>query len=119
VSGGVVQVAAGVDLALKDIGAITASSTDSQAAATALTYTINAVTSGADTHAVLLPAATTNQVRVVQVTTGAYAVKVYPASGDKINGGSANAAVVCKEATMQLFIPVKSDEWAWLGTVNS
>lgn len=118
-SGDTVQVAAGADLKLLDTGAITASSTDTQAAATPLTNTINLVTSGADTHAVLLPAATAGLVRYVQVTTGAYAVKVYPADGDKINGGSANAAVVCKEATGQLFIALDSGEWSWIGTVNS
>ena len=118
-SGGIVQIAAGADLKLLDVGAITASTTDTQAAGTALAYTINKVTSGNDAHAVTLPAATAGLIRILQVTTGAYAVKVYPAGGDKINGGSANAAVVCKEAVPQIFIALDDSEWSWIGTVNS
>lgn len=117
-SGGIVQVAAGADFALFDVGAITASSTDSQAAATELSYTINKVTSGADGHAVKLPAASTCKLRIASVTSGAYAMKVYPASGDNINYGSDDAAVTIKEATLALFV---SDGTNWLAsyTANS
>ena len=119
VTGGYVQVAAGVDFYLADVGAITASATDTQAAGTALSYTINNVTSGADTHAVTLPTAVVGMVRIVYVGTGAYAVKIYPASGAAINGGSGDAAIAIKEKTWAIFIAVSTTNWISQYTVNT
>lgn len=118
-SGGIIQIGAGVRFKNANVGAITASSTDSQAAGTVLAYDINRVTSGADTHAVTLPTPTGGEDILVQVTTGAYAVKVYPHSGGSINGGTGDAAVVCKEALPQRFVALSSTAWSWQGTVNS
>lgn len=121
--GQTVQFAAGADIKLLDIGAITASTTDSQAAGTALSYTINNVTvTSGDDDAVTLPTAVAGLVRIVYCNGGAganLALKVYPASGDDINDGSANAAIVIKELTWALFVALDDTTWAAQYTVNS
>lgn len=122
-SGGFVQFAAGADIKLLDIGAITASETDSQAGGTALSYTINNVTvTSGDNDAVTLPTAVAGLVRIVYCNggTGAnLALKVYPAASDDINDGSANAAIIIKELTWALFVALDSTTWAAQYTVNS
>ena len=117
-SGGVVQVAAGARFKNTNIGSLN-SGTDSQAAGTLLAYDINLVTSAADASGLVLPVPTGGETIVVQIVSGAYAANVYPHSGGKINGGSANSPVAIKEALPQVFRALSSTAWSWQGTVNS
>ena len=119
-SGGIVQVAAGCDLYLLDIGAITASETSTQAAGTALSYTVNNVTvTSGDNDAVTLPTAVAGLVRIVYCLGPDKALVVFPASGDDINDGTTDAAVILKELTWALFVAIDGTTWAAQYTVNS
>ena len=119
VSGGYVQVAAGVDFYLADVGPITGSATNTQAGGTALSYTINNVTSGADTHAVTLPVAVVGMVRIVYVGTGAFCINIFPNVGASINGGTGDASIAIKEKTWAIFIAVSTTNWISQYTVNT
>lgn len=118
-SGGIVQIGAGVKFKNANIGAITGSSTDSQAGGTLLAYDINVCTSTNDGHAVTLPVPTGGESILMHIATGAYALKVYPHSGGNINGGTSNAAVTVKEGLPQRFTALSTTTWSWDGTANS
>ena len=71
---------------------ITAGSTQTQAGATALTKDINRVTvSGTDGDGVALPAAVAGAKIEIINDDSAQTIQIWPASGDAIDGGSANA----------------------------
>ena len=71
---------------------ITAGSTQSQAGATALTKDINRVTvSGTDGDGVKLPAAVVGAKIEIINDDAAQTIQIWPATGDAIDGGSANA----------------------------
>ena len=75
----------------------------SQSDATEIT-TIVAIVSGADaTKGVILPEGVDGAIHVV-VNTAAAALKIYPASGEKIEGGSANAAVTTGNNEVGMYI---------------
>lgn len=76
-----------------------------QGAATAITKYFNKVTSATASSAegVVLPAASVNKVIVVQNADADAAVKVYPATGGKIDGGSANAAVTLAIGALSIY----------------
>lgn len=84
-----------------------------QGTATALGASVNVVStvaSGAD--GVRLPApGGIGETLVVFNTDSADALKVYPASGGKINNGSANASVSVAAAKSGLFVAVSATDW--------
>ena len=77
----------------KSVGnTITAGSTQTQAGATALTKDINRITvSGTDGDGVKLPAAVAGAKVEIINDDAAQTIKIWPATGDAIDGGSANA----------------------------
>lgn len=90
------------------VGAAGSSKTD----AAALTGTINSVTGADDTKGVILPAGVAQGDIVVVVNTVANkTLKVYPPAGKKINGGSADAALVLLASQAGMFISLGSDNW--------
>ena len=78
---------------IKSVGnTITAGSTQTQAGATALTKDINRITvSGTDGDGVKLPAAVAGAKVEIINDDSAETIKIWPATGDAIDGGSANA----------------------------
>lgn len=71
---------------------VTAGTTQTQAGATALTGMQNLVTTGNANDGVILPKAGNGAVIAI-VNLSANALKVYPPTGGKLNGGTANASV--------------------------
>lgn len=92
--------------------AISASATQTQVAATAMTTTINRVTVVATAgDAVKLPAATAGKVVIVKNADAADAAGVFPASGDAINALSANAVYSLAALKGVLFFCAVAGTW--------
>lgn len=80
-------------IAVKLTTGVTAGTTQTQAGAAALSYGMNRITVCANAgDGVRLPAASLGA-EVVVTNTGAAAAKLWPATGDKIEGGTTNAGV--------------------------
>ena len=79
---------------------------------------LNTVSGADNTKGVVLPAAATLPVLVYNEH-ASNGLKVYPASGDDINDGTANAAVTIEGKTLAWFIPIDSSTWAATFTANS
>lgn len=91
-----------------------------QANATALTYRNNNVTAADGTKGVVLPAiADAGHMVVVYNSVATNGLKVYPATGGTINGGSANAAVVIEGKTLAIFVASSSGNWGAVFTANT
>lgn len=90
---------------------VAAAGTNSQANATAITKSMVFVTTvSATTRGVRLPAAVTG--RQVTITNNiATAVKVYPATGDKIGTGSTNAAVALAASKGNIYVARDAVTW--------
>lgn len=119
-----------VDFLTSDVSSVNASSTDAvgtvaaagsaQGDATALgDELVQVVTGGDDTKGVVLPSAAANAKKVVVLNSGSAGLKVYPNTDDKINNGSADAAVAILENTTATFWAVAADNWAAQYTANS
>ena len=78
--------------------AITASTTQSQAGGTILSYGINRITVANSSDAVTLPKAAAGSSIVIINVTG-QTVQVFPFKGDKINAAAVDAAVTIADAT--------------------
>lgn len=90
---------------------ITAGTTQTQNGATALTGRFNNVTTVANANdGVKLPAATAGLTVVVH-NSGANALKIWPASGDAIDSGSANAGVTVGINTRVTFTAIDGTTW--------
>lgn len=89
----------------------TAGTTQTQAGATALTGAINFVTTGNASDGVLLPSGRTAGSVVYIVNSSAAALNVYPATGGKINNGSANAAKALAANMSGCYISLGSENW--------
>lgn len=97
-----------------------ASAGSAQGDAAALTGLVNVVSGGDDTKGVILPAATAAGPGPIYVlNSGSAGLKIYPATSDKINNGSANAAITILENTLAVFVATAADNWAAMYTVNS
>lgn len=97
--------------------AITASTTDTQAAATQLNVGVNNVTvSAADTDAVKLPYAIKGRVVFVQNSDALQDIKIYPSTGDSINGGTVNAAdtTALGQGVGRMYVAISDTDWLWL-----
>lgn len=99
------------------VAAITAAGTV-QGDAAALTGVLNTAT-GDGTVGVVLPAAAAGLLIGVYNLHATAGLKVYPASGDDINDGSANAAVTIEGKTLALFLAVDTTTWAAIYTANT
>ncbi len=108
----------GGSLNLEDIKTVAATGSD-QGGAAALTGIVNVVTAGDDTKGVVLPSAAAGTGIVFVLNSGSAGLKIYPASSDKINNGSADAAVTILENTFALFVATAADNWGATYTVNS
>jgi len=102
-----------------EIVATVAAAGSSQGDAAALTNPINVVTGADGTKGVVLPAAQAGLVIDVYSSTATNGLKVYPATGDDINDGSANAAVTIEGKTHSRFIAVDGSTWAAIYTADS
>lgn len=89
-----------------------------QGDAAAITTRVTAVTAGDDTKGVVLPTAIPGDQRVI-LNSGSAGLKIYPATADKINNGSANAAITILENTTAILNATAVDNWAAVFTVNS
>ena len=96
------------------VDSITAGSTQTQAGATALTGTINRITvSGTNGDGVKLPTAVAGSTCVIINGDSAQTIDVWPASGDKIQGGSTDAVDPTSIApgTSREFYSIDAAEW--------
>jgi hypothetical protein len=76
--------------------------------------------SGADgTKGVVLPAASAGTIRIVHNLHATNGLKIYPASGDDINDGSADAAITIEGDTHATFLALDSSTWSAVYTANS
>jgi hypothetical protein len=96
---------------LKLTPATVAATGTGQSTAAAISATVTYVTAADGTKAVVLPAATAGLVLEVY-NTAAAALPVFPASGDDINDGSADAAVTLYNKSAARFVCLDSGTWA-------
>lgn len=99
-------------------GAITASTTQTQAAGTALGYGFNHVTVAASADAVKMPKAVPGTMLIL-VNTSGQSISLFPTSGDKINAAATDAAVSVANVTTSIYIcNVSSTQW-WGGAITN
>lgn len=82
----------------------TAGTTQTQAGATALTGSTNLVTTGNAGDGVVLPTGYDDGDVVYVANLSAVTLKVYPATGGALNGGSANASITMKANSTGAFV---------------
>lgn len=100
-------------LNLKVSTGITSGTTQTMAGATALTSTINHVTTNASANnGVALPAAVAGRLVLVK-NTSANLLKIWPSNGasDKINDGTVNIAITLATTKSALFYAVDETNW--------
>lgn len=90
-----------------------------QGDAAALTAGINTVSAADATKGVILPAAKAGLVVQVYNEHATNGLKVYPATGDDINDGSANAAVTMEGKGLARFVGLDTTTWAASYVVNA
>ena len=111
-SAGLLTVTGGI--ANNVVDSITAGTTQSQAGATALTGTFNRVTvSGTNGDGVKLPAASAGLEVTIDNADSAQTIDVWPATGNKIEGGSDNAVdpTSIQFGTSRTYFCVDGDTW--------
>lgn len=112
-------------LTVKDLltleAANVAAAGSAQGDATALSGAILYNETAADgTKGVVLPASpTAGTVILVYTTVAANGLKIYPASGGAINGGSANAAITVEGKTLTILVATSTTNWAAMYTANT
>lgn len=99
--------------------ATVAAAGSAQGDAAALTGGINTVSGADGTVGVILPAAQAGLVVEVYNQHATNGLKVYPATGDDINDGTANAAVTIEGKTLARFTALDTSTWAAIYTVNT
>lgn len=77
----------------------------------ALSAGLNVVSAADATKAVVLPAAAAGKIVMIYNLVGNKSLPVFPASGDKINGGTADASVTCAAGTPSLFVAKDATDW--------
>ena len=89
-------------------------------AASLLAGAMNVVTGADGTKGVVLPAAAAGGKPVyVYNSVATNGLKIYPASGDDINDGSADAAITIEGKTLAILYPTDASTWAAQYTVNT
>lgn len=93
----------------------------SQATATAVAFDVNNVSAVDGTKGVRLPSAvgSLSYEKIIFNTDASNGLKIYPATGDKINGGSANAAITIEGNTMAILRSLDTSSWGAIYTVNT
>ena len=99
-------------------GAITASTTQTQAGGTALNYGFNSVSSANASDAVTLPKAVKGTFLVL-VNHSGQTIQLFPAVGDTINAALVNAAVTVATATTSLYVCNNSATQWWGGAITN
>ena len=90
---------------------ITASTTQTQAGGQALTRALNEVSTVANANdTVVLPTAVAGNV-VTVINNGANTLRIFPFSGDAIDGLSANTAITCAVGTTAVFRAKSASAW--------
>lgn len=89
-----------------------------QATAAALSLGFNYVTGADDTKGVKLPSAVAGMMVIIKVGPGDD-LKVYPNTGDKINGGSADAALTVVDDVCFTLIAKDATDWYTLPLLPS
>lgn len=105
-------------LSLEAGTAAAAGSAQGDATALGSAAIVHAVTGGDGTKGVKLPTAVAGDVKIV-LNSGAAGLKIYPNTDDKINNGSANAAITILKDTMAILVATAADNWAAVFTVNT
>lgn len=105
-------------LGVSTVAAAGAGSNASDATALGSTAAVHVVTAGDDDKGVVLPAAVAGDVKII-LNSGSAGLKIWPATDDKINNGSANAAIVILENTCAILVATAGDNWAAVYTANS
>jgi hypothetical protein len=99
-------------------GALTASTTQTQAGGTLLTYGINSVLNANGSDAVTMPKAASGTILILVNHTG-QTIQLFPAVGDTINAAAINAAVTVATATTSIYIcSAGSAQW-WGGAITN
>jgi hypothetical protein len=91
--------------------AVTAGTTQTQAGATVLNSAINYVTTGNASDGVKLPTGYGLGEIVYIVNSSGVALNVYPATGGKINNGSANASKALAANMSGAYISLGDENW--------
>jgi len=102
----------------KLFGTIAAAGSD-QAGATAIAARFTTVTGGDDSVGVRLPGCLPGSEFFVYNQHATGGVKVYPASGDDINDGTTDAAIVIEGKTLAIFVGMDKATWAAVFTTNT
>jgi len=100
-------------LAFKSIGAGLSAAGSNQSTATALTSTLNQVTTVGSSQGVKLPSPEAGEM-VLVANQGANALTVYPASGHSINNLAINTGLSVSTDTRRIFFAVSSSAWVSL-----
>ena len=91
-----------------------------QGSAAALTAGATNVVSAADgTKGVILPAAVAGLYVEVYSSVATHGLPIYPATGDDINDGSANAAITIEGKTLAILRAIDTSTWVATFTANS
>jgi len=97
-----------------------ASAGSTQSDAAALTAQVNIITGADGTKGVVLPAAVAGMPPIyVYNSVATNGLKIYPASGDDINDGSADASIIIEGKTLAVLVATDASTWAAQYTVNT
>jgi hypothetical protein len=97
----------------------TAAAGSDQSGAAAVVSRYTQVTGADGSAGVRLPGVTPGAEYYVYNATANSGLKVYPASGDDINDGSADAAVTIEGKTLGIFIGLDTSTWGGVFTADS
>lgn len=90
-----------------------------QGDAAAIVSQVTFVTAVDGATGVVLPAAAGGGVRVVYNTHATAGLNIYPASGDDINDGTGDAAIVIEGKSMAIFVALDATTWGAIFTADS
>lgn len=102
----------------KLFGTIAAAGSD-QAGATPIAARFTNVTGGDDSVGVRLPGCVPGSQFFIYNQAATGGVKVYPATGDDINDGTTDAAVVIEGKTLAMFVGMDNATWGAIFTTNT
>jgi len=91
--------------------ATVAATGDSQATAAAVAAGFTLVSAANDEKGVRLPAATAGAVVILKNSVADKYLSVYPATGDKIDGGAADAGVDMDDGSVAMFVAYDATDW--------
>lgn len=116
--GHVVEVLREASNVVPEIGTIAAAGS-AQGDAAAIVNHVTYVTAADGTKGVILPAAAAGLRFEVYSTVATNGLKIYPATGDDINDGSANAAITIEGKSHATFVALDDTTWAADYVVNT